>query len=132
MTRINVSPRSRPQVEDEILEQFARRRIQCGKGLVHQEQIGFERQRAGDRRALTLPAGELSRVAFGQFRQPEPLKPGLQARPGLSHAFIHGGVTAVRPIEPPHLQAEGGVVEDRPPGQQAEILQDQARARAGA
>src|SRR5690349_5325891 len=44
-------------------------RVQRGRGLVEQHQLGFHRQRAGDRNTLLLTTGQLGRVRSSLLRE---------------------------------------------------------------
>ncbi|MCY1383975.1 hypothetical protein D9M69_721570 [compost metagenome] len=45
-----------PQLNDQSVHANARQGIQRGKGLVHQQQLGFAHQAAGQRHALSFTA----------------------------------------------------------------------------
>ena len=51
-----------PQVHDEPLHLEARRLVEGRERLVHQDDLGLEHERSGDRHPLLLPARELVRV----------------------------------------------------------------------
>ena len=61
------------QVHRQSLQALARRGIQRGKWLIHEQDVRVERQRAGDRGALALAAGQLAGEAVGYGEEPEPV-----------------------------------------------------------
>ena len=91
------------QLGDQLLELRPegepQQRVQVGQRLVHQQHGRLHHDRPGDRDPLALPAGQLRRVAVQQLAQ-------LDQGGGPLHPLAHGG-----PVELPHPQAEGDVVE---------------------
>jgi hypothetical protein len=55
--------------------------VECGKGLIEQEQIRFQRQRPRQRHALGLPTGKLARPPGAEVRDPEALQQLERASP---------------------------------------------------
>src|SRR2546422_513409 len=98
----------------------SRRRIHGGERLVHQHDLGIRGQRARHRDALLHPARELVRI----FRL-EALEPDQ-----LDETADGGG--ALAPVHPLDLEAVGDVPLDRAPGQDGELLEDDAAIGAGA
>ena len=92
--------------------------VERAERLVQQQHLRLDRQRAGQRDALALAAGELVRIAVGepvelhQLQQLEHLAPDLL-----------GG----RPLRAPlHPQAEGDVLEHRHVPEQRVVLEHEA------
>ena len=52
----------RAQSQDQLVERRRADRIEAGRGLVEEQDLGIERERAGQSGALTHPAGELSGI----------------------------------------------------------------------
>ena len=91
-------------------------RVQRAERLVEQQHLGIDGQRAGQRHALTLTAGELTRVAGLETAEPHHLQQVV---------YLLGDL-GLGP--PPNLQPEGHVV---PNGQMLEgrvMLEDKADA----
>ena len=69
------------ELELHLLAQLA---VQGGQRLVEQEQVGLEHQRAGDRHALLLAAGQLVRAAMAEAgrvgRAPGSARPAARSR----------------------------------------------------
>ena len=82
---------------------LAHRGVEAREGLVEQQQARFARERAGERDAPLLAAGELVGVAVLEPRQAEPLEP-----PGGQRGLGAG--------------AEGDLPPDRAPRQQRRLL----------
>ena len=59
---------------------FAQALVERGEGLVEQQRRGLGDQRARQRRALPLPAGQLVRVVSGDGLQMEGLDPAIGPR----------------------------------------------------
>src|SRR2546430_1073871 len=85
-------------------ERLACRCVEPGEGLVEEEDVGLERERARDRDALRLPARERARPSIGQLRDPE-LGEGF-VRTALAHRARDAvdrepelGVRAYRSVE---------------------------------
>ena len=88
-------------------------------GLVRQQQSGPPHQGAGDRDPLLLAAGQAGGHLVGALPQSQPLED--LAGPPLARADLCGG-----PVE----QRVGDVLQRRAPGQQVELLEDEADLRA--
>ena len=74
-------------VEGLVADAVAQAVVEAGEGLVHQQDRRPRRQRAGERDALLLAAGEFVRKAAGMAAEPDPLEQAahprrLPARPG--------------------------------------------------
>ena len=116
VTNRNVTPASRTI---RFSSAWSRCRVIASSGaerLVHQQDLGLERERARDRDALLHAAGELVGVAIrgrletGQLEEPS------------------GRPPPHRRAEPVHPQRVGDVAEDRPPREElVELLEDDAR-----
>jgi len=88
--------------------------VEAGEGFVEQQQVGARCQRAGQRDALLLAAGEFVRIAIGQAVEAD-------QRQRLKHARrARAAVQAV--------QAESDVVGDRKVGEQRQVLEHEAQA----
>jgi hypothetical protein len=88
--------------------------VQRAERLVHQQQRGPARQRAGDRHALLHAARELARPVVGELREPDQLEQlvGACAAPGPALAV--------------QLQRQLDVGADGPPLEQAGLLEGDA------
>ena len=75
--------------------------VEARERFVEQQRVGFDDQRAGERDALLLPAGKLPRVPLRERGEVRGRQDGRDL-PG------DGG-----PIELPHLEAVGDVLDDR-------------------
>ena len=64
-----------PQPEHRLLKLLAGQRVERGEGLVHQQEVGVEDERAGDGDALPLAAGELRGIAAAKVGDAEDLEP---------------------------------------------------------
>jgi hypothetical protein len=72
-------------------------RIECGKGLIHEEDVGLDRERPSDPDTLPLAARQFAGIPLGQ---------GLQ----LDHAqVLLSDLADLVAIEPPHPRREGDV-----------------------
>ncbi len=92
--------------------------VERPEGFIEQQHARLDRQRAGERDALALPAGELRRVTVGQ---PVELHQFQQAM----HAAADLGL--VRALAPRlHAQAEGHVLEHRHVAEQRVVLEHEA------
>ncbi len=82
---------------DEIAQFFAQPGVEVGQWLVAQQQPRPHRERAGQRHALLLPAGEGVRMAVGQI--------------GQAHIGQHGAGLLARLVAAQAVQRQGDVVE---------------------
>src|SRR5262249_3284254 len=78
----------------------------------HQQNFGIVGKRTRDRYALAHAAGELVRVVFGETGE-------AGAREIVAHHLLDGGGRRA-----PHLEAVGGVVPHRHPGEDGVALED--------
>src|SRR5919106_116899 len=86
-------------------------RVEGAEGLVHQQDLRVDRERAADRDALLHAAGELARVLAREPLQAERAEETRRDRaPALR---VHAA----------ELEAELDVLERRPPGAQARVLE---------
>jgi hypothetical protein len=92
------------QVPEPAPERLAHLRVERAEGLVQQQQLRLDRERARERHALALPARELGRVAVRHALELHALE---QFRDAL------GALGAARPVAPAlHPEPERDVVED--------------------
>src|SRR5262245_60075891 len=105
------------QLAQEVHDRLAVPRVEVAGRLVGEEDRGFARERAGDRDALLLPAGELRRVVVHPVRHADALE---RVQRGLA-AFVAAHALAVgeRPLD----VLQHGQVAD-----QVEGLEDEADA----
>src|SRR5918992_2014951 len=93
-------------------------RVQGGRGLVEEHELGLHRQRAGDRHALLLTAGEVCREGVSLLGHPDALEQAL--RP----------LTRLGLRQPLHLdRGHRQVLHDRLVREQVELLEDHADLR---
>jgi hypothetical protein len=103
------------------LHRFAQLAVQRAERFVEDQDGGLHRERARQRDALLLAAGELGRIACGQMVEPHE----LQHPPRLALALLGRHLL--------HLRAEPDVVEHRHVREQREALEHHADvARGGA
>ena len=88
--------------------------VEGGERLVEQQDVGGEDERAGERHALLLAAGELARIAVGERYQLDEVERAADP------------VGGVRPRHAAHLQRERDVVEDGEVREQRVALEDHA------
>ena len=102
-----------------ILQGAAGEGVERGKGLVHQQHLRTGHQGPHDGDALCLPTGEFARPARAIARQPDLEERFLDEIPALGAGQV--------------LQAEGDILGNGQPGQQAWLLEHDAngRMRAG-
>ncbi len=93
--------------------------VERGQGLVEQQHARLGDERARQRHALLLPAGEFARLALGQVAHGDALQQVLRAP------------VALRPADALHLEAEGHVVQRREVREQGEALEHHGRAARG-
>ena len=106
------------QVPDDREHLADQLRIQGRGRLVEHDQPRLQRERAGDRDALLLPAGQLPRIGLGLVGEPDP----LQQRPAAL-VRLSPGAAAVRE------QSLGDVVQDGQMREEVEVLEDEPDAR---
>ncbi len=94
-----------------VLQHDAGLRIDRGERFVQQQHRGIDGEGARQRRALAHAAGQLMRVALGEFAKLE----GIEKFAGL--------LSAVRRVELSDFGAQHHVLLDRAPGQQQILLQ---------
>ena len=103
-----------PELQELFVEMVADDFIERAEGLVHQEEIGVEGERPGDRSALLHAARELPGKLLlepGELDHPEhPFHPRLLLRPRIAH----------------DLERQPDVPRDRPPRKQPRRLKDVA------
>ena len=81
-------------------------RVERGERLVHQQDVGIDRERTRERHALALAAGQFMRIAAGIAGQLDQRERGFRLFPPLGRA------------EAPVLEAEADIAHDLAPGQQ--------------
>src|SRR5215216_3545664 len=96
-------------------------RVERGRGLVEQHEFGVHGQRAGDRDALLLAAGEVGREGVRLLGQPDALQQPV------------GPLAGGRLLQPLHLdRRHGQVLHDGLVGEQVELLEHHPDLRAHA
>ena len=71
------------ELELHLLAQLA---VERGQRLVEQQEVGLEHQRAGDRDALLLPAGQLVRPALAEPAEPDERRDSARPAPAIARA----------------------------------------------
>ena len=104
----------------EVLDPRRRDRVERGRGLVHEDDVGLDREAAGDAEALLLSSREAQRAGL------EPVLDLVPERRLLKRAF-DAPVEIVLPAE--DARAEGDVVVDRL-RKRVRLLEDHADALA--
>ena len=97
---------------------LAHARVERAERLIEQEDARLDGQRARERHALALPAGELVRIAIGE---PVELHEQKQ-RVHLRRDLVLGQPRAARP----HAQAEGDVLENGEVAEERVMLEHEA------
>ena len=100
------------QVDELVLHLTADERVECGEGLVHEQDVGLGGQGPSQSDPLTHSAGELA---------------GLVVRPALEPDHREGPLgpaPAVGTIDALDLQTVGGVLPHRPVREEGEVLED--------
>jgi hypothetical protein len=100
------------QLDELHLHLAADERIECGEGLVHEQDVGIGGECAGETHPLLHPARELGRELVGPPRESHPLEHG-----GGSCSALRGGNAL-------ELERVGGVVEHGAVGKEREVLED--------
>ncbi len=106
------------QLEQFVLHLGTDQRVEGREGLVHEQDVGVDRQATGQADPLLHAAGQFARQA---------VRPGIQ--PDLRQCF-EGPLLPGRLVDTVHLQAEGGVLQDRHVRHQGEGLEDHAQLGA--
>ncbi len=101
-----------PDVQQLFLQQQLVLRVERRERLVHQQNFGIVGERACDRHALTHAAGKLVWIILGETGE-------TGAREIVADHLLDGGGWHA-----PHLEAVGGVVPDRHPGEDGVALED--------
>src|SRR6185437_2479737 len=94
-----------------VAEKDSRLLVERGKGLVHQDDVGLERERAANRDALRHAARQLARISVREFFEADHAQ---IFQPALA-PFLLGD--ALR------LEAELDILQDRPPRIEHGILE---------
>ena len=71
------------QFEQHFLHRNAHLRVQCREGLVHQQDLGLDDERAGDGHALLHAAGQLLGIGFGEILQAQQVQVAADRLPAL-------------------------------------------------
>src|SRR5213083_534763 len=100
-----------PDVQEPLPHEHARLLVEGAEGLIHQEDLRVDRERAADRDALLHAPGELARVLAR-----EPLEAERAEELRRDRAPALGG-------HAPELEAELHVLERRPPRKEARVLE---------
>ena len=114
-------------MQDEIVHHFARLRIECAEGLVHQQNFGAPHQRAGDGDALLHAARQLIGPGIGGGSQPHQ----AEQRIGTAGRGLNVGLAEVLAAVF-KAAAELDVVHYREPGIQAVMLEHHGAVGPGA
>ena len=93
------------------LQRFARDRVERGERLVHQQDVGLDRERPRQRHPLALTAGQLMGITAGIAGQSDQRERRLRLLPPLV-----GAEAAV-------LEAEADIAHDLAPRQQPRVLE---------
>src|SRR5262245_38280738 len=107
-----------PDVEQLFLQQEFVLRVERRERLVHQQNFGIVGKRARDRHALAHTSGKLVGIILGETGE-------TGAREIVADHFLDGGGWRA-----PHLEAVGGVVPHRQPGEDGVALEDHRIHRA--
>jgi hypothetical protein len=75
-----------PQAEHLVLHQLARLDVERRERLVHQDDVGVERQRLREARALAHAARQLVRIAVAEAAEADALEPFVGLRRGVGDA----------------------------------------------
>ena len=89
VTTTAVMPEIAVHLAEELVDALAGRRVEVAGGLVGQQHVGLEHQRARQRHALRLAARELAGLVVHARAQPHPLQQlarALASRPGAPSA----------------------------------------------
>ncbi len=89
------------------------------EGLVHEQHVGVDGQRAGEPDALAHAAGELVGIAILEPRQTD-----------FGDVFTRDVITLILP-DTAQLETECDVAQHRRPGHEREILEDESALRTG-
>src|SRR5207245_1126343 len=100
------------------LHQFACLRIESGEGLVHEQDVGLDRERACEVDPLPHSARKLVRIVFFEALQSDERQ--IFLRPPMRFGPRHAT----------QVEAIADIVQDRPPGQEAILLEYEADAPA--
>src|SRR6266496_1626942 len=96
-----------------VVQQIASLGIEGGKGFVHQQDVGFRGQGAGDGDALAHATGELVNITLLKLRQ-------MYETQVIASLFF-----ALRPRNTFHLHPELDILADGEPGKQTVFLEDE-------
>ena len=100
-----------PDVEEPLAHQDPCLLVERAERLVHQEDLGVDRQRASDRHALLHPARQLARVLVGEAGEPERAEQ------------LAGDPATARRRHALELEAELDVLQRGPPRKEASVLE---------
>ncbi len=84
---------STPEPLELVVEHVARHRVERAERLVHEEDVGVLRERAGERDALAHAAGQLVRALLGEAAEVHQVEQLVDARAALG-ARDAGGASA--------------------------------------
>ena len=100
------------QVDELVLHLTADERVECGEGLVHEQDVGLGCQGPSQSDTLTHSAGELTRFVVRPALEPDHREGPLGPAPTI------GTIDAL------DLQTVGGVLPHRPVRKEGEVLED--------
>jgi hypothetical protein len=89
---------------------LARRRVERGERLVHEQQVRPQNKRPRDGGALALPARDLAHVLVGDRRDAQSLQPKAHALGDDADDLVCRGMASIRPVEFAQAQTQRGVL----------------------
>ena len=107
-----------PNAQEFVLQALAGEAVERREGLIHQQHLGLDRERACERHTLALAAGELVRPAVAEIAEPHEVEHRLRTPFPL------------RPRGAAPFEPEGHIGHHPPPRQQPRILEHQRDGRA--
>ncbi len=117
VTKITVFFSSLEQAQQILLELAPGLLVDRGERLVHQQDLGVDRERAGEPDPLAHAAGQLVRDSCARTGEAD-----------LGDVLACDRL-ALGVLDAAQLEPEGDVAQDRRPGQQREVLEHEAPAR---
>ena len=110
-----------PEPLELVVQHVAGHRVERAERLVHQQDVGVLRERAGERDPLAHAAGQLVRPLVGEVRR---------GAPGRAAASARWRVRVAPAARPRSSQRELDVARDREPREQRRLLEHQRGAPA--
>ncbi len=108
---------AKPQLEQFVAQVFRREHVECGKGLIHEQDFGLNHQRTREADALFHAARKLLRVSALEAIQSD----------GIENA--QGAFVALHSRHTASFERRFDVVEHSEPGKQSKALEDDGHAR---